>query len=144
MKILTNKQYQDLLNKIEHKDELIQDLMYKNVLAKREITEAKELKNVLEILANKTGIPAPKYDGGMLTYGIATNSSWSTITAINEIREKFKLPDNVLVYEDDILGGKVIKQEVTKCIVIDKEGNVRHDITKQKADKGYSYKLVRE
>jgi len=53
------------------------------------------------------------------------------------------LPTDVLRYVDDILGGKVIKQEGTKCIVIEADGTVKTGLTKQKADKGYSYKLVR-
>lgn len=54
------------------------------------------------------------------------------------------LPENVLVYVDDMLGGKVIKQEATKCIYIDKNGNIKTGLTKQKSDKGFSYKLIRE
>ena len=49
----------------------------------------------------------------------------------------------MLQYTEDILGGKVIKQEGTKCIVIDKNGDVEIGLTKQKADKGYNYKLQR-
>lgn len=47
-------------------------------------------------------------------------------------------------YTDDILGGKVIKQEGTKCLIISKDGDVKTGLTKSKPDKGYKYKLVRE
>ena len=53
------------------------------------------------------------------------------------------LGDDVLVYVDDLFGGKVIKQEGIPAIKIETNGVVRTGITKQKADKGYSYKLVR-
>jgi hypothetical protein len=76
-------------------------------------------------------------DGNFLSRIIGINGfntvAWDNIT----------LPDTVLQYVDDILGGKVIKQEGTKCLVIDKDGNVKTGLTKQKADKGFSYKLVR-
>jgi hypothetical protein len=49
-----------------------------------------------------------------------------------------------LQYVDDILGGKVIKQDGTKCLVISKDGEVKTGLTKQKPDKNYNYKLVRE
>ena len=129
MKILTNKQYQKLLNDIEHKDKSIVDLRDKYI-------EATNLKEVLKLLADKTGIPSPKF-GSELTCDYTNGVSWTGIhTQIN-------LPDNVLQYVDDILGGKVIKQEGTKCLVIDKDGNVKTGLTKQKPDKNYSYKLVR-
>ena len=55
-----------------------------------------------------------------------------------------KINENMLQYTEDILGGKVIKQEANKCIVIAKDGTVKTGLTKAKVDKGYSYKLVRE
>jgi hypothetical protein len=55
------------------------------------------------------------------------------------------MPDDVVRIVDDVLGGKVMKHEATtKCLIVDKQGNVKTGMTKQKADKGYSYKLVRE
>jgi hypothetical protein len=130
MKILRNKTYQDLLNQIEHKDKSIVDLRER--LFSKEKTD-----EILKLLAEKTGIPMPKGDGNFLSSIIGINGfntvAWDNIT----------LPDTVLQYVDDILGGKVIKQEGTKCLVIDKDGNVKTGLTKQKADKGFSYKLVR-
>jgi hypothetical protein len=60
------------------------------------------------------------------------------------ISGKLNLPDDVLVYVDDLFGGKVIKHVGTKAIKIEKDGTVKTGLTKQKADKGYSYKLIRE
>jgi predicted transcriptional regulator len=136
MKLLTNKRYQEMVTTVYEKINEVIEL-------KEELSEARELKNVLEILANKTGIPAPRYSTDTLvaTGDYVNSFTWSSIV---DIKDNFKLPDNVLVYKDDILGGKVIKQEGTKCIVIDKEGNVRYGLTKQKVDKGFTYKLVRE
>lgn len=54
------------------------------------------------------------------------------------------LSNDVLVYVDDILGGKVIKQEGVACVVVSKDGNTRIGLTKQKPDKGFNYKLIRE
>jgi hypothetical protein len=135
MKILTNKQYNDLLNEIEHKDKSIVDLRDK-------LIKAENLKEVLEVLANKTGIPKPE-GKGYLTLGAdwADGLSFSTATWSNAIAH---LPDTVLQYTEDILGGKVIKQEGNKCLVITKDGTVKTGLTKAKVDKGYTYKLVRE
>jgi hypothetical protein len=131
MKILTNKQYQDLLNTIEHKDKSIVDLRDKYI-------EATNLKELLKEIVNKTGLPTPKFGANNLTCDYADGVSWTNI------HTNFNLPDNVLQYVDDILGGKVIKQEGNKCLVIDKNGNVKTGLTKEKVDKNYTYKLVRE
>jgi hypothetical protein len=68
----------------------------------------------------------------------------NAFVSFSTISSHYSLPDNVLQYIDDILGGKVIKQEGNKCLVIDKKGNVKTGLTKEKVDKGYEYKLVRE
>src|SRR5574343_7023 len=94
----------------------------------KELEEAKNLKEILEKMSSMT----------INGQGFAVSGgAWS-------IASEFNLPDDVLRYVDDILGGKVIKQEGTKCLVIDKDGNVKTGLTKQKSEKGYSYKLVRE
>jgi len=90
----------------------------------KELQEARNLKEILDRLSSI------KFNG--IDF-LACGGSWD-----------LNLPDYVLQYTDDILGGKVIKQEGTKCIVISKEGTVKEGLTKQKADKGYGYKLVRE
>lgn len=129
MKILTNREYNRLINDIEHKDKSIADLREK-------LIKAESLKEVLEVLANKTGIPSPGNQwGSFLAADYGIGATWSTT---------LNLPDTVLQYADDILGGKVIKQEGNKCLVIAKDGTVKTGLTKAKADKGYTYKLVRE
>ena len=93
---------------------------------KKELAEAKNLQSILNKLS------------GFTLNGLAycdTGGDW---------RVKMDLPDTVLQYTDDILGGQVIKQEGTKCLIVDKNGKVKEGLTKQKADKGYSYKLIRE
>lgn len=99
--------------------EIIEDLREK-------LEEAKDLKSILESLTNKY-----------------VNFS-SGFAYLNGFNNNVALPDNVATYEADILGGKVIKQEATKCIIIKKDGSITEGITKQKPDKGYTYKLVRE
>jgi hypothetical protein len=53
------------------------------------------------------------------------------------------LPDDILRYVDDLFGGKVIKQEGIKAIKIEKDGTIKTGLTKDKADEGYIYKLIR-
>lgn len=103
-----------------------------------ELEQSKQLKNVLEILASKTGLPAPKFGDNCISVDYASGVSMSAIS------HHTVLPDNVLQYVDDILGGKVIKQDGNKCLVIAKDGTVKTGLTKAKTDKGYTYKLVRE
>jgi hypothetical protein len=92
----------------------------------KELSEAQNLKSILEIMSSMT------ING--LGFSV-TGGNWNT---------EFTLPDNVLVYVDDILGGKVIKQEGNKCLIIDKNGDVKTGLTKHSVDKGFSYKLMRE
>ena len=90
-----------------------------------ELKEARDLKTILDrfssLTINGTGFAL---SGG----------TWNT---------ELVLSDTYLQYVEDILGGKVIKQEGTKCLVIGKDGTVKAGLTKEKADKGYTYKLVR-
>ena len=118
MKILTNAQYEALIESKKWYDNQRTSFL-------QELKEAKNLKTILEKISGTTinGI-------GFSVSG----GSWDTID----------LPDNVLVYVDDILGGNGLKLEGIKCLVIDRDGKVKTGLTKQKADKGYSYKLVRD
>lgn len=52
------------------------------------------------------------------------------------------LDDSVPRYVEDVLGGKVIKQEATPVTILDENGKATYGYTKQKADKGRTYKLV--
>lgn len=72
-----------------------------------------------------------------------TNSSFLRLDSTGSSYE-LNFPDNVLVYVADLLGGKVIKQEGTKCIVIEQDGSVKTGLTKSAADKGFNYKLIRK
>lgn len=108
------------------KDQYIKGQSEQITLLKKELEEAKNLKVILEKMS-----------------GMTINGTGWAISGGNWATPTLELPDNVLQYTEDILGGKVIKQEGTKCLVIDKEGNVKTGLTKQKADKGYNYKLVR-
>lgn len=123
MKIIKTETYNKLIEAYAPKYSAITYKEYSENLEKQ-LEEAKNLKSILEKMSSMT------ING--IDWGVS-GGSWS-----------LQLGDDVLVYVDDILGGKVIKQESTKCLVIDKDGNVKTGLTKQKADKGYSYKLVRE
>lgn len=110
------KDYKKLLNDLKNKDHEIESL-------KKDLSHARDLRAILEKL-----YPIKLFANGLVFDGSC----------------ELRLPDNVLVYTEDLLGGKVIKQEGNKAIVIDKEGNVKTGLAKQKRDKGYAYKLVRE
>ena len=111
---------------IEHKNQTINDYYAKIVKLEKELEQAKNLENILK-----------KFDHNISS--LTNNNYFTPISGGYELN----LPDTVLQYTEDILGGKVIKQEGTKCIVIDKNGDVEIGLTKQKADKGYNYKLQR-
>jgi len=115
MKILTNKQYKDLIDKVAPNK---YSLSYKQQVGNltKELENAKDLRKILETI------------GGININGITLAGCGGS----------FKIS------VDDILGGKVIKQEGIKCLVIDKNGNVKTGLTKQKRDDKYTYKLVRE
>jgi hypothetical protein len=121
MKIITDKNYKDLKEVVQKHRLLLEEYA---VLESR-LQKANDLKDILTKLTDKTITGAQ--------FAINHNSCGSAT-----------LPDNVLVYVDDILGGKVIKQEGVKAISINSKGEVKTGLTKQKADKGYNYKLVRE
>lgn len=123
MKILTKRQEKILDEMISDRDDEIKDL-------KVRLDKANDFKAILEKLTDKT-----------LNNSVTLNS----ISYMNAITgsPQLNISDNVLVYVDDILGGKVIKQEGIKCLVLNKDGDVKTGLTKQPADKGYSYKLVR-
>lgn len=126
MKILTDLEYKALLLHKEGNEfriKQIEDL-------KQELREARDMKEILKSLS--------KDNNDFLT-------ALSGFTYVNSIGDSvLSLSDDVLVYVDDILGGKVIKQEGNKCLVIDKTGNVKTGLTKEKPDKGYAYKLIRK
>jgi len=121
---ITKKEHNQI---IEHKDKTINDYYAKIVKLEKELEQSKDLKGLLE----------------RFTSGLFDLSNFGYTNGVAGFSPKFEIPDTVLQYTDDILGGKVIKQEGTKCLVIDSKGDVKTGLTKQKADKGYSYKLVR-
>lgn len=103
--------------------------LYQNSIdsLRKELEEAKNLKLILEKL-----YPLNYLDGSILRFNSASGD-W-----------KLNLPDTVLQYTEDILGGNVIKQEGTKCIIIDPDGSIKTGLTKQKRDIGFNYKLIRK
>lgn len=103
-------------------------LKEKIVKLEKELEQSRDLKTIIQKLAGYTD----------------TLTNISTLTSSGGTWVSAHLPDNVLVYVDDILGGKVIKQEGVKCLVIGKDGTVKTGLTKQEYDKGFTYKLVRK
>jgi hypothetical protein len=119
MKILKNKTYKELIDKITNLE-----LRCYEYSAKLE--KAENLKDILDKMTSMT-INGIGFANAM--------GSWNL---------NMDLPDNVAQYVEDMLGGKVIKQEANKVIKIDQQGNVTTGLTKQAKDKGFSYKLIRE
>lgn len=132
MKIISNKsykEYSELKFNAAHFYEPEIERLNKRIKEEMEArTKAEDLKRILDKLIE------PGLVGGSGYVSISGGYTDRTIS----------LSDDVLVYVEDILGGKVIKQEGNKCVVIDANGNVKTGITKQKPDKGYKYKLVRQ
>lgn len=85
-----------------------------------ELTRAQDLKSILSINT-----------GAIRTYLVKIE---------NQERDK----SNNDLHVEDILGGIVLKSKANKCIVIDREGEVMIGLTKEKVDKNYNYKLIRE
>jgi hypothetical protein len=54
------------------------------------------------------------------------------------------LPNDVPRYVEDYFGGKVIKQEATPVIILDKKGKATYGMTAKSPDKGRLYKLVQK
>lgn len=111
------------ITKKQH-NKIVNDYYLKILKLEKELAEAKDLKSILEKMSDLT----------------VKNDNFMRMSGLSEI----VLPDNVLVYEKDILGGKVIKQEATKCLIISEDGKVTEGLTAQKPDKNYTYKLIRE
>lgn len=116
---------------ISRKNCTIERLERENNRLKEELKESKDLKKILEAVGKITD----DYSGVL-----ALSGSGSLSTAYEDIENS--LSDAIPRYVDDIFGGKVIKQEATKAIVISKDGEIKTGLTKQKAEKGYSYVLV--
>lgn len=112
---------------LEQKSEISQ-LQLQNDFLKRENESLKErssLKELLEIINRDRK--------NWLTFSdSACNGSYG-----------FNFPDDVARYVDDYFGGKVLKQEATKLVKLDKNWNVTYHMTKRLPDKGFSYLLVR-
>ena len=121
--MITSKKHNRIVTDLQ---EVIEVKTRRILKLEEELKEAKDLKLILEKLYSLHQVIS---NGSILSF---TNGGCS-----------FNLPDTVMQYTEDILGGKVIKQEGVKCLIIEKDGTVKTGLTKQKVDKGYSYKLIR-
>ena len=119
--MITTKKHNQI---IEHKDKTISDYYAKILKLEKELEQAKNLESILN-----------RFNSIFTTDGVCLK--------VDYMSGKLILPDDVLVYVEDLFGGKVIKQEATKAILIESDGTIKTGLTKQKADKGYGYKLVR-
>ena len=86
---------------------------------KEKLKKAEDLKGLLTEIINKTGLPDKK-DGKTILMSSDGIIAW-------DCASEFDFGDKVPVYKDDIYGGKVIKQEATKVVKLDKEGKKERD-----------------
>ena len=117
----TNRQHKEIVDKI------IKGYEGEIALLRIELSQAKDLKRILEKIY-------PPFVTGGANFVFGSNGEAG----------KLILPREFAEYVDDLFGGKVLKQEGNMAIKIDKNGEVQKGLTKQKVDKGYTYKLVRE
>lgn len=68
-------------------------------------------------------------------------ASFSTLLNISG---ELVMPDNIPVYVDDHFGGRVIRQEGTLVIEIERDGTLKTGLTKRPADPGFTYILNRK
>jgi len=126
---ITKKRHCERVAEIEEKyDKKIQDL-------KEQLKEAKDFKALIERLASPQKISSI---GGFTIAG-----SYDPLNSDNEI--ELKIADNIATLVNDELSSEIIvKQQSTKVVFLDKNGSIeKSGYTKQKPDKGYSYKLIR-
>lgn len=145
MKFITNKEYESLISIASSKpqpftintsstyqlENLKKEINCKDIEInnlREELRQARDLSSILEKLVLDK-------NNHSVVYGPGFNISCSG---------EISFTDDVAIYVPDILGGKVLKQEGIKCIKIDKDGNPKEGLTKQKPDKGFNYKLIRE
>lgn len=102
----------------------------------REISSLKDgvkLSLVLQRLVEKT----EKQEKDWTTFCDATTTlKWG---ALEE-----SLSDAIPRYVDDYYGGKVIKQEATKVVILDDNGDATYAVTRKAADRGRKYLLVQK
>lgn len=99
----------------------------------RELGEAKDLQVLLKEIVNKTGIPIPpSVKGGHMF--LDSEGGWGSTY----------FPDDVAVFVEDYFGGSVIKQEATKVVVLNEDGEASYYLTSKSPDKGRKYLLVQE
>lgn len=116
------KDYFDLLNKVDNLTE--------------QLATAQNLKDILAKLVDKTTPPLLSING---------DSSWFTTTKLAGSDGAINLEGYAQLVTDFATGEKVFKhQALTNCIKISKNGVVTEGKTVQKADKGYTYKLIKE
>lgn len=100
------------------------------------LEKANNLESVLEILAEKTGVPKPEKSGLLM----ATDSGG--VSWING--DDLSIPENYAELVEDYFGGKIIRQTANMLIEIDQKGVVSRHFTNKTPDKGYSYVLIRK
>lgn len=131
MKILTNKKYEDLLQEID---------VYKHLWEnpKQELTKAKDFKKIMERITDK-------HDWTISLNGGSYTMSYDPLSQ-SEITLKPDENNSMTFVADELSENEVIiKQKSTPVVILNKDGEVKKKgFTKQKADKGYTYKLVRE
>lgn len=102
----------------------------------QELLEARNMKELLEKIVERTGVPVPEYAGNYVITSGLTGITMSNITSC--------FTDDIAQYVDDYFGGKVIKQEATPVTILDENGKATYGVTKKLPRKGEKYILVKD
>jgi hypothetical protein len=101
------------------------------------LTDQREVKDLMRSSTARTDLLLER-----LVDKTVAGSLFVSSAGTNFCGSKLTLPDNVAVYVDDHFGGKVIRQEATRVIEINADGDIKTGLTKRKPDDGYGYVLV--
>ena len=137
MKILTNKKYKQLIAEIEYlKGHAAFDKQYREQI-EAELKEAKSFKELIERLATPKTL---LYNGS----GFSFSGSYDPLNN-SEIIFQTSEGNKTTWVSDELSSDVITKEKSTKIVFLNKDGDfIKSGYTKQKADKGFSYKLVRE
>jgi len=133
-RLLDDCEYNSLWRK--HYEGLYYDLLKRQREEREDAALNNNIGKLLAEIVKRTGIPQPESND--LYFSIKSGD----IGWFNFANGGLSLPDNVAEYVDDYYGGKVIKQEATKVVILDENGNATYSQTKRKPKKGKKFIVV--
>ena len=124
------KEYEDYKNKYTNRNLIIIEKNNEIKDLKERLSKAETLERVLDKIWSTVECSS-----------ITLNGKFPDVSSLNIDKINGGEP---AIYVDDYYGGKVIKQEATKLIIIRNDGTIIEGYTKKEPDKGHSHKIVRE